>query len=105
MESSGRSIEPAAPEGWLLRLRAAYEGGFYKTEAAVGEQVPFPWQGKTCGDCPFWNDSRCGVFNERRSALAHTCCYFDESNRAAGREVVSSHQAPSTFPWRLSPGF
>jgi len=90
MKSSASQIETAAPEAWLLRLKAAYEGGFYKTEPAAGEQVRFPWQGKSCRDCPFWKDSACGVFGERRSALAHTCCYFDKRNHAAARSLIAS---------------
>jgi hypothetical protein len=79
-----------APEPWLLRLRAAYRAGFYKTESAVGKQERFPWQGKTCGDCPFWSNNQCSVFIERRSPLAHTCCYFDRANRAAARELIEA---------------
>lgn len=84
------AAEPGAPEAWLLRLQSAYQAGFYKTEPAVGEQVRFPWQGKTCRNCPFWRDNVCQVFVERRSALAHTCCYFDQVNHAAARDIVAS---------------
>ena len=85
------SAEPDAPEAWLLRLRSAHEGGFYRTEAAVGEQVSFPWQGKSCKDCPFWTNDVCRVFAERRSAMAHTCCYFDEANRSGALELLAAH--------------
>lgn len=31
----------------MSRLKNAYEAGYYKTEASVGEQVGFPWQART----------------------------------------------------------
>jgi hypothetical protein len=31
-------------ETWMVSLKAAYDAGYYRTEAAVGEQVPLPWQ-------------------------------------------------------------
>ena len=96
MRSSASQATPAeagVPEPWLLRLRAAFEGGFYKTEAAVGQQTAFPWQGKSCRDCPFWSANACHVFIERRSALAHTCCYFDRANRAGARALIESRTA------------
>jgi hypothetical protein len=79
----------AEPEGWVLRLRRAYEAGYYRTEAATGEQTRFPWQGKTCADCPFWGDSVCFVHNERRSSAAHTCTYFDAPNRDRGHGIIA----------------
>jgi hypothetical protein len=88
--NAGTIAEPAAPEPWVLRLRNAYQAGFYRTEAAVDEQVSFPWQGKTCRDCPFWSDNVCSVFLERRSALAHTCCYFDRANRGDALDLIQS---------------
>jgi hypothetical protein len=43
----GRSSTPicdAPPEPWVLKVKAAYEAGYYKTEVAPGEQTPIPWQ-------------------------------------------------------------
>jgi hypothetical protein len=77
-------------EVWLQGLKAAYEAGYYKTESAVGEQTPFPWQGKRCQDCPFWAHNTCRVFGERRSGLAHTCRQFDEAYATAERSVIDA---------------
>lgn len=30
-------------EAWIEHLQAAYQAGYYRTEAAVGEQTPLPW--------------------------------------------------------------
>jgi len=32
------------PDDWIKRLKAAYDAGYYKTEASEGKQVRFPWQ-------------------------------------------------------------
>lgn len=74
---------------WLLRLRAAVQAGYYRTESAVGEQERFPWQGKTCGDCPFWRKGKCLVRLTPRDASAPTCSYFDEPNRGAARAIIA----------------
>ena len=47
---------------WVYRLKDAYDAGYYKTEPAVEAQTPFPWQNKTCKDCPFWANGVCHVF-------------------------------------------
>jgi hypothetical protein len=88
--SSLPSAEPAVLEPWVLRLREAYDAGYYRTEAAISEQSTFPWQGKTCRDCPFWGENVCRVFDERRSGVAHTCCYFDEANRSEAESMLHS---------------
>jgi hypothetical protein len=76
------------PEDWLARLAHAYRAGYYRTEAARDQQSGFPWQNKTCSDCPFWSNRTCYVFGERRSPMAHTCSYFDCWNREAARRIV-----------------
>jgi hypothetical protein len=73
---------------WLERLKAAYEGGYYRTEAAVEEQTSFPWQNRTCGDCPFWMHNICLVEEAPRAANAHTCRYFDRPNREEARALI-----------------
>lgn len=73
---------------WLARLKAAYEAGYYRTEAAVGEQTPWPWQSRTCGDCPFWAHDICLVTETPRPANAHTCGYFDRANREHARAMI-----------------
>ena len=75
-------------EAWLLRLDAAYKAGFYRTEAAEDEQLPFPWQHRTCGDCPFWVQDHCLVHDASRPPDAHTCRYFDRPNRAEARAII-----------------
>jgi hypothetical protein len=39
---------------WLLRLKAAYEAGYYKTEAPVDEQIALPWSTQTDKRCTSW---------------------------------------------------
>jgi hypothetical protein len=84
---------------WLLRLKTAYDAGYYRTEAAVGSQVAFPWQNKACADCPFWVRGTCAVHLEYRSGTAHTCIYFDQANRDAGRAVIASHGVRAFERW------
>ena len=57
---------PLVFEAWMARLKAAYDAGYYRTEAAEGEQTRFPWQDRTCGDCPFWSRNTCLVREARR---------------------------------------
>lgn len=76
-------------EDWLVRLKRAYDAGYYRTEAAVGLQTRFPWQDKTCKDCPFWQKEICTLYRERRSALAHTCVQF---NAAPGVAAVAARE-------------
>ncbi len=83
-------------EDWMARLKRAYEVGYYKTEAALGQQEPFPWQNKTCRDCPFWLDTNwCQVHAEDRAAGEHTCAYFDPPYRLAARNIIDERQQQS----------
>ncbi len=74
-----------ARDAWLRRLKHAVDAGYYRTESAEGEQTAFPWQGHTCGDCPFWLHDVCTVYQIARPANAHTCRYFDRPHREQGR--------------------
>jgi hypothetical protein len=78
----------AAVEPWMQRLKAAYDAGYYRTEAAEGFQTRFPWQDRTCGDCPFWIGSSCLVRGARRGARDATCRYFDPWNRAEAESII-----------------
>jgi hypothetical protein len=80
-------------EAWMLDLKRAVEAGYYRTEPSVGQQTKFPWQGKTCRNCPFWRESVCRVHAENRSGSAHTCMYFDTPNRTAALELMRSRSA------------
>lgn len=82
-----------------MRLKAGYEAGYYQTEADRNQQVTFPWQNRTCRDCPFWLNDVCRVHAERRSGVAHTCSYFDESNRVAGKHIIESRQREVQRAW------
>lgn len=75
-------------EPWIERLKAACDAGYYKTEAAEGAQTGFPWQNKTCRDCPFWSNGICQVFAEYRSANTYTCSYFDAWNRKEAQAII-----------------
>jgi hypothetical protein len=86
-------------DAWIDRLKAAYDAGYYRTEAARGEQTPFPWQNKSCKDCPFWANSICQVFSEYRSAMAHTCVYFDPWNRETAQHMIQERQEEGFRRW------
>ncbi len=87
-------------DAWIARLKQVYDAGYYRTEAAVGEQTAFPWQNKTCKDCPFWASSVCQVHAEYRAAYAHTCIYFDAGNRAQAQTRIRERQADWIQRWR-----
>jgi hypothetical protein len=86
-------------DAWVARLKAAYDAGYYKTEAAEGAQTPFPWQNKTCKDCPFWANSICQVFAEYRSSTAHTCSYFDPWNHDQAQTIMRERQSQGFRRW------
>jgi hypothetical protein len=78
---------------WMVRLRRAVEAGYFKTEAALGEQEPFPWQNKTCTDCPFWLETHwCQVHGADREPDAHTCGYFDPCSHTAARHIIHERE-------------
>ena len=89
---------PLLFEPWMLRLKAAYDAGYYRTEAAAGEQTRFPWQDRTCGDCPFWARNTCLVREARRGAGDATCKYFDPWNYAEAASIIQYNRIPSTSP-------
>jgi hypothetical protein len=88
------------PERWVLKLKAACDAGYYKTETAEGGQISFPWQNKTCKDCQFWSNSVCHVYAEYRSPTAHTCVCFDPCNRKLTRSIIQEHRLSGVHDWR-----
>jgi hypothetical protein len=86
-------------EQWVLKLKAGYEAGYYKTETAIGDQAAWPWQNKTCKDCPFWSNSICQVIAEYRSSTAHTCPYFDPHNRRSAEAIIQERQWQGFRRW------
>jgi hypothetical protein len=86
-------------DAWVYQLKDAYEAGYYRTEAAEASQTRFPWQNKTCKDCPFWSNSICRVFGAYRPAEIHTCSYFDPWNRAQGEEVIRMRASKEVVRW------
>lgn len=97
------SIHMSAPhetvtDAWLVRLRAGVDAGYYRTESALAEQEQFPWQGKSCRDCPFWANNLCLVRMAPRAPSAHTCIYFDEPNRGAAQAIIGRRNGDG--PWR-----
>jgi hypothetical protein len=84
---------------WVVNLKKAYEAGYYRTEPGEGEQTTFPWQNKTCKNCPFWSNSICQVFAEYRSSTSHTCSYFDPWNRAAAQNIIQERQWQGFRRW------
>lgn len=87
-------------ESWMLRLQLAVEAGYYRTESAEGEQTPFPWQNKTCGDCPFWLNGVCRVQAVQRDAGMHTCSYFDSWNHHAAQRLIENRMKAVRKMWR-----
>ena len=88
---------PLADEAWMLRLKAAYDAGYYRTEAAEEEQTRFPWQNRTCGDCPFWARDTCLVRETRRGAGDATCRYFDPCNYPEAASIVQYNRIPAIW--------
>ena len=86
-------------EIWMLRLKAAYEAGYYRTESAEGEQTAFPWMNKTCKDCPFWMNGVCRVQAAQRDGHAHTCIYFDPEHRPAAEGIIESRMQAVRKIW------
>jgi hypothetical protein len=80
-------------DAWVYRLKDAYDAGYYRTEAAPEAQTSFPWQNKTCGDCPFWSDGMCLVFAEDQGPWAHTCVFFDRWHRDSAGDIVRKHRS------------
>ena len=84
------------PEEWMLGLKKAYEAGYYKTEPATDEQERFPWQDKSCRDCPFWLDTEwCEVFAREQRPTVHTCSYFDAHGHEAARNIIDEGRRQS----------
>jgi hypothetical protein len=86
-------------DAWVHRLRDAYRAGYYKTEPAEDAQTVFPWQNKTCRDCPFWSNAICRVYAEYRPDETHTCSYFDPWNRAAGETIIRERRRQGSGQW------
>ncbi|MGH2442360.1 MAG: hypothetical protein ACRDFX_04260 [Chloroflexota bacterium] len=86
-------------EAWVLKLKDAYQAGYYKTEVDSAQQTPFPWQNKSCKDCPFWLHGVCRVYGQQRPALSHTCSYFDAGNRAEGQRIIDNRVREVRRAW------
>jgi hypothetical protein len=86
-------------DAWVYRLKRAYDAGYYKTESAPGDQSSFPWQNKSCKDCPFWTNGVCRVFVEHRGSGAHTCIYFDLPNREEAQDMIRARQNRGAWAW------
>jgi hypothetical protein len=88
-----------APDEWLVRLKAGFEAGYYQTEPDTKRQTSFPWQNKTCRDCPYWSNSICRVHAEYRAAMSHTCVYFDDCNHEAAEDIIRERQWQGYRRW------
>lgn len=92
------------PEPWMLELKRQVEAGRYRTEEALGQQEPFPWQDKRCADCPFWLDSEwCDVYAMDRRRADHTCGYFDPGRRRVAKTILEQRAELSRrgfFDWQ-----
>lgn len=86
-------------EEWVQRLKSGYDAGYYRTETDEGSQSSFPWQDKTCGDCPFWLNGVCRVQAVVRPAEADTCQYFDPHNHRAGQGIINNRMRDAWKRW------
>ena len=68
---------------WMQRLKDAHDAGYYRTESAVGQQSPIPWQERTCQHCSSWTVGYCDVHAAWRDASHVVCPYFSETKRSA----------------------
>ncbi len=93
-----RESEGWMPEEWMLRLKAGFEAGYYKTEEDGARQTRFPWQDRTCGDCPFWEHNSCRVRQARRGAFDATCRYFDEWNYPEAESIIQYNKYTDGTP-------
>jgi len=97
MNGEPASTSPLGVEPWMVRLKAAFEAGYYRTEADADRQTRFPWQGRACGDCPFWAPNTCLVRGTRREARDATCRYFDPWNHPEAESII---QYNKIRPWQ-----
>src|SRR5947209_6480653 len=82
-------------EPWVDRLKQAYFAGYYQTEAAEDRQSRFPWQNKTCKDCPFWSSGICQVFAEyRRSTPTPVPISIHGTERQPGTRSCGGSDGP-----------
>ena len=88
MDRERTPTDPVGVEPWMVHLKAAVEAGYYRTEADKDKQTRFPWQYRTCGDCPFWVPNRCLVRGTRREARDATCRYFDPWNYPEAESII-----------------
>ena len=86
-------------EDWIQRLKEAYEAGYYRTEPDQEQQTAFPWQDKTCKDCPFWLNDVCRVHAVQCPPESHTCTYFDPSNHVAAQHIIDSRMKEAWHQW------
>ena len=84
---------------WLYELKRRVDAGYYTLETGEEAQEPFPWQNKTCQDCPFWLNSVCQVRAEYRKATADTCEYFDPANQEEGKRTIEERRARGFLRW------
>lgn len=95
----GGVAEEPPMDAWIFDLKAAHDGGYYKTEAVEGQQTVFPWANKTCKDCPFWSNGICEVRAEYRWSTAHTCRYFDPWNRLRAQDLIQARRWQGFRRW------
>jgi hypothetical protein len=89
---------PVEVEPWMVRLKAAVEAGYYRTEADEARQTRFPWQDRTCGDCPFWVPNTCLVRGTRREARDATCRYFDPWHHPEAESIIQYNKVRPLQP-------
>jgi hypothetical protein len=73
---------------WLRKLKAAFDAGYYRTEADEGGQESFPWEGRVCQDCPFSMGDVCQVSLERCEPHGVPCAFSDPEGQAMGKALI-----------------
>mgnify|MGYP001461379038 CR=1 FL=1 len=104
MNDQSSTERPLDVEPWMIRLKTAFQAGYYRTETAEGSQTRFPWQDRTCGDCPFWVSNVCLVRGARRGARDATCRYFDPWNHPEAESIIQYNKIRPLRPRVRSQG-
>lgn len=86
---------------WLDTLKAAYDAGYYQTEADVERQSGFPWQNTFCRDCPFHMNELCQVTLTHCVPDDIPCAYYDPPDHALAKQVIVDRLWLGWRRWKL----
>ncbi|HLJ66451.1 MAG TPA: hypothetical protein VKX16_03725 [Chloroflexota bacterium] len=72
-------------DDWICRLKAAYDAGYYRTEAAQGCQTPIPRQDGTSASSPLISNSPAAPHSTRVTRRQGRRRWWDVFNRSIAR--------------------